>query len=136
MVKGILSDNDVRGPFDALIRVCTSPSWREVWTSLGLRTYTLEALGLPADAVDAEIWRICQQEGLVLVTGNRNAKGEDSLENTIRVANEPTSLPVLTLADPAAVERDRDYAEQVAVRLMEVLSDINNYYGCGRLFLP
>jgi hypothetical protein len=136
MLKGILSDNDVRGQFDALIRVCTSESWREVWTSLGLRTYTLEALGMPADAVDAEIWRICQQRELVLVTGNRNAKGEDSLENTIRLLNQPTSLPVSTLADPPAIERDREYAEQVAVRLMELLIDIDNYRGCGRLYLP
>ena len=101
-----------------------------------MRTFTLEALGVPADAPDAEIWRICQQQDLLLVTGNRNAKGEESLENTIRVANEPTSLPVLTLADPSAVEHDREYAEQVAVRLMEVLIDIENYYGCGRLYLP
>jgi predicted nuclease of predicted toxin-antitoxin system len=136
MLKGLVSDNDVRGQFDALVRVCTSPAWQDIWQGLGLRVYTLERLGLTADAADAEIWRVCQQEGLVLVTGNRNADAPDSLENTIRAQNRPESLPVLTLADPFAVEHDRGYAERVAVRMMEVLFDIDNCRGTGRLYLP
>jgi len=136
MLKGLVSDNDVRGQFDTLIRICTSPAWQEIWQGLNLRVYTLESFGLRADAADSEIWQVCQREGLVLVTGNRNAESPDSLENTIQAQNQPASLPVLTLADPLAVEHDHRYAEQVAARLMEVLFDIDNYRGTGRLYLP
>ena len=136
MLKGLASDNDVRGQFDALIRVCTSATWQDVWQILNLRVYTLEGLGLKPDTPDSEIWHACQETGLVLVTGNRNAEGPDSLENTIRTQSQPSSLPVLTLADPFAVEHDRGYAQRVAIRLMEVLLDIDNYRGSGRLYLP
>lgn len=136
MLAGIVSDNDVRGQFDAIVNICTSAEWRDIWHELGLRVYTLETVGLAVDAADDQIWETCQQLELVLVTGNRNAVGPESLENTIRTRNQPTSLPVLTLANPYAVEHDRHHAEQVAVRLMEVLLDIDNYRGCGRLYLP
>ena len=136
MLKGLVSDNDVRGQFEILIRICTSPAWQDIWQGIGLRVFTLENLGLAADSPDSEIWHACQEQGLVLVTGNRNAESPYSLENSIRTENKPESLPVLTLADPFAVEHDRRYAQWVAARLMEILFDIDNYRGSGRLYLP
>ena len=74
------------------------------------------ALELSYNAPDALIWRTCQREGLVLITGNRNDDGADSLEATIRNENQPDSLPVITIADADRVLQDRLYAEKVAVR--------------------
>jgi hypothetical protein len=48
----------------------------------------------------------------------------------------PDSLPVLTLADPDRIHREREYAELVVERLFEVLIDVNALRGTGRLYLP
>ncbi len=97
---------------------------------------SLTALGLPHDSSDAVIWRTCQKEKLVLVTANRNASGPDSLEPVIRNEGQPDSLPVITLANPQRLPKDRPYTENVAERLLERLLDINRFLGTGRLYVP
>jgi len=71
-----------------------------------------------------------------LVTANRNADTADSLERVIRAENQPDSLPVLTLADPRRVERDRAYAERTAERILDYLLRIDELRGSGRLYAP
>jgi len=98
--------------------------------------YTFADLNLAEHATDATVWHACQGAGVILITGNRNAHGPETLEVTIREQNEPGSLPVLTLADRHRVSRDRAYAESAVARLFEFLVDIDNLRGAGRLFLP
>ncbi len=81
----------------------------------------------------AVLWRACQQHQLVLLTGNRNKDGPDSLEATIQAENTPQSLPVFTLADPLS---SGAYAEPVAIRLLEHLYDIGSLRGTGRMYIP
>jgi hypothetical protein len=71
-----------------------------------------------------------------MITGNRNAEGPESLEMTIRQRNTPDCLPVLTLADPDRIQRDRQYAEAVVERLFDILIDSGVLRGTGRLYLP
>jgi hypothetical protein len=71
-----------------------------------------------------------------LITGNRNAEGEESLEATIRRETTPHSLPVLTIGDPAKLMHDREYAERVAARLIERFHELERLRGAGRLYLP
>jgi hypothetical protein len=71
-----------------------------------------------------------------MITGNRNAAGPASLETTIRQRNAPNCLPVLTLADPDRIQRDRQYAEAVVERLFDILIDPGALRGTGRLYLP
>ena len=73
---------------------------------------------------------------LILVTANRNAAGSDSLEMTLRAENTATSLPVFTIANEKRVFQSRDYAERVAVKLLDYLLDIDRVRGTGRLYLP
>lgn len=73
---------------------------------------------------------------MVLITGNRNDDGPDSLEATLRRANSPACLPVFTLANPKRIYKDREYAFQVAVKFLEYFLDIENYRGVGRLYVP
>ena len=94
------------------------------------------ALGLSYDSSDAVIWRTCQREELVLITGNRNNDGPDSLEAMIRSENQPDSLPVITIADQDRVLQDRLYAENVAERLLDYLMRIDEVRGAGRLYVP
>ena len=99
-MKGILADNDSRGSVRMILRICSSDTWRDLWDDLGLSVQSFSALGLSRGSSDAVIWRTCQEQELVLITGNRNADGADSLEMVIRAENQHDSLPAVTLADP------------------------------------
>src|SRR3954454_10614685 len=120
-MRGILADINMAGQGDALLFIWTSDAWRDLWSGLGLVMESFPALGLPYDASDAVIWRTCQREGLVLLTGNRNHEGPDSLEATIRNENRPDSLPVFTVANTNRVLQDRLYAEKIAERRLDYL---------------
>jgi hypothetical protein len=110
--------------------------WREIWTGLNLHVLSFAALGLAPQTSDAVLWQMCQQHQLILITNNRNGKGPDSLEATIRAHNTAACLPVFTLANPDRVLHDPGDRDRVAERLLEYLIDIDNYRGTGRLYLP
>jgi hypothetical protein len=135
-MKGILADKNVEGHVTALVRILQEPTWREFWLHLNLSVFTFEDLGLAASAPDSLLWHACQQEGILLITSNRNAAGSDSLQETIRTRNRVDSLPVFTLADAERVVNDRGYAERVAEALLEYLFRIDDLRGTGRLYLP
>jgi hypothetical protein len=94
----------------------------------------LRDLDLPNDASDQEIWRRCQEGRLLLITHNRNQDDATSLQATIQRENTLQSLPVLTIP---RIERlvFADYRQRVAHRLAEILIDLENYLGAGRIFL-
>src|SRR5579883_425746 len=98
-MRGILADVNVRKQRRALLSIWTSDAWRDLWNGLGLVVENFRTLGLAHDASDAIIWRTCQREQLVLITGNRNKRGTDSLEATIQNENQPDRLPVITIAN-------------------------------------
>jgi hypothetical protein len=135
-MRGILADINVGRQRDAILAIWVSDGWRDLWSGLGLVVENFPGLGLSHDASDAVIWRTCQREGLVLVTGNRNRRGPDSLEAVIRDENQPDSLPVITIADADRVLRDRLYAERVAEGLLDYLMRIEEVRGVGRLYVP
>ncbi len=132
----VMADNDVQGQFNELLRLCTTDAWSDIFAELSVRVEAFEGMGLARDAPDGEVWRACQDRGVVLFTGNRNSEGTDSLEATIRTGNRPDSLPVITLGDPQRFTRDRRYAEEAAERFLEYLLDIDAYRGAGRLYVP
>ncbi|MBI1917603.1 MAG: hypothetical protein HYS12_23155 [Planctomycetes bacterium] len=135
-MKGILADINVEGQVSILMLILESEAWRDVWDALKLSMKRLGDLALPPNTSDAIIWQTCQDQQLVLITGNRNDDGPDSLEATLREQNSATSLPVITLADPEAVRHSRAYADQTVERLLDYLLDIDNYRGTGRLYVP
>jgi hypothetical protein len=59
---------------------------------------TFSDVGLLINSSDRSVWRFAQEKQLILLTGNRNSEGEDSLEQTIRNENTPSSLPVVTVS--------------------------------------
>jgi hypothetical protein len=83
-MRGVPADLNVAKQRRAILVIWTSDTWRDLWNDLGLSVETFPALGLSDDASDALIWRSCQREGLVLITGDRNDDCPDSLEATIR----------------------------------------------------
>ena len=74
-------------------------------------------------------------QGMILLTHNRNMKGEDSLEQTIREETAPTALPVLTIGRVERL-RERSYRERCAVRLVEIGLDVEKYLEIGRIYIP
>jgi hypothetical protein len=62
-----------------------------------IQLMTFEDVGLPADSNDRVVWRFAQTNEMLLLTANRNAKGEDSLEQVMREENQPTSFPIIRL---------------------------------------
>jgi hypothetical protein len=106
------------------------------WLDLApIQLKTFEDIGLPGDSNDRVVWRLTQTKGMLLLTANRNAKGEDSLEQVMREENQPTSFPIITIGDPDRVN-ESDYRERCVERLVEIVIDIQDYMGAGRLFIP
>jgi hypothetical protein len=135
-MPAIMADHDIEGQVRALLRLLTSAAWYEVWHGLAMRVESFASLRLPENTPDAALWQFCQTQQIILITGNRNKAGPEALEAVIEQNNTPTSLPVLTIGVPPRVLSSRAYAERVATRLLEVLLDVEQYRGTGRLYLP
>jgi hypothetical protein len=135
-MRGILADINAEGIVTSLRLLWLSNTWRELWIALDLSVEDFRTLGLPLDAPDSIIWRTCQREQLVLITGNRNDDVPDSLEATIRNENQPDSLPVITIPNTSRVLRDRLYAQKVAEQILDYLMRIDEVRGAGRIYVP
>ena len=72
---------------------------------------------------------------MIILTANRNMKGDDSLEQVIRENNSLQSLPVVTIGNKERLD-EQIYREQCASRLVEILLEIENYLGVGRVYIP
>lgn len=97
---------------------------------------TFADIGMPKETSDREVWRYVQNHQLILLTANRNDDGKDSLEQTIQDENSPTSLPVLTVGDADRILQDNSYCKQCAERIIDIVMDIENYLGAGRVYIP
>ena len=135
-MQAILSDHNIVGQVRVLASVWTSPDWLELWQSLGYAVESFASLGIAKDTPDSEVWNLRQQREKILITANRNAEGDDSLEVSMRRLGRQDSLPVLTIADPDRVMTDRLYAERVAVAVLAILLDLDRYRGTRRLYVP
>jgi hypothetical protein len=135
-MPSVMADHDVEGQVQVLLRVLTSDVWRDFWTDLGYQVASFESLGIASNTPDVQLWRLCQERDIVLITGNRNKEGAESLEATIAQWGTPESLPVLTIGEPQRIFNSREYAHQAAERLLEYLDGMENLRGTGRLFLP
>ncbi len=128
----ILVDEHLRGQALLLRGSLAAQGWLDL---LKLRLAIFEDVGLPEGSDDRTVWRFVQTHRMVLLTGNRQMKGVDSLEQTIREENSPTALPILTVS---RVERldERSYREACSRRLIEIAIGIEDYLGAGRIFIP
>lgn len=135
-IQGLLPDNDIEGQFAILLSHLTSDLWKDTWLRLDVTVFTFESLGLSRDATDREVWQMCQEQNILLVTGNRNDDGPHSLHSTIQDLNNSKCLPVFTLANPERIRQTPSYAEEVAVVMLEYLMDFEEIRGAGRIWLP
>ena len=132
----IMADHDIEGQMQLVLRLLTSTEWHTLWTELAVRIESFASLGLPANTSDAALWQLCQMQQIILITGNRNEDGPESLEAVLQASNTPASLPVFTISEPQRLLSSRAYTHRVVERLMEYLVDVENLRGTGRLYLP
>lgn len=128
----VLLDHHMKKQGVLLWATLGSEGWLKL---LDIPMLTFDDVGLPIDSNDRDVWRLAQEKQLILLTGNRNKDGEDSLEQTIRNENVSNSLPVITIG---LVERLEEsvYREQCVERLVEIILNIETYLGVGRIYIP
>jgi hypothetical protein len=130
---GVLVDHNIELHGELIWKQFNSTDW------VGMQVSGFPSLaecGLDAQASDRTIWLYCQKHGLVLLTANRNKRGDDSLQLVIEELGTPDSLPVLTLANANRVLVDADYRELCAYRIADVALRADELRGTGRLFIP
>ena len=136
-MNGLLADINIAGQVRLLVETFyASQEWSEVWTSFGLTCQFFEYVGLDQRTPDDVVWQLCQDNGLILITGNRNDDGPTSLETTIRARLQPESLPVITVSKPKSLGLNAAYTAQVGIKLLEILLDMELHRGTGRLYVP
>lgn len=131
----ILSDHNCEGQAQAIFNVLI---WDGTWLELVPMTLKwFRDVNLPHSTDDEIVWRFCQEQGYILLTGNRSGSdGDESLEQRIRDLNTDNCLPVLTIGNLKRVQADPVYPERCAERLAEIVGDLKAYRGTMRLFLP
>ena len=135
-MPGLVADNDVDGQLEAIHNYFLSAAWKGLWEELGFSVAAFVTLGLSRETPDRVVWQTCQERQLILVTGNRNNDGPDSLEATLRDSNQLDSLPVITIARPKRVLERKEYLARTAEKLLEYLMDLDRHRGAGRLYVP
>ena len=128
----ILVDHNMEGQAVMLWGTFVAEGWLGVLPIVFAR---FTDVGLTFDSSDRTVWHFAQDHRMLLLTVNRSQRGEDSLEQVIREENSLTSLPVLTIGNVARIV-ERTYRVRCVARLLEIVLDLENYLGTGRLFLP
>ena len=100
-----------------------------------LRLTTFVDVGISLASTDRAEWHFVQAHTMLLLTGNRNMDGVDSLEQTIREDNHPAAVPVVTIGNLDRMA-ERTYRETCAGRLVEIVMYLDNYRGVGRIYVP
>jgi hypothetical protein len=109
---------------------------KEGWLEFAsVQFVTFREVGLAMESSDRVVWRYDREHQMMILTANRNMKGGDSLEQVMREENTENSLPVLTIGSLDRLS-EADYRQRCAERLIEIVVDIDNYKGVGRLFIP
>jgi len=140
-MRGLLADVNVQRHAMVLLRGILERSSIDLWdllTETGLQFSTLAEAGLSNSIDDEALWTFCQEDGWVLFTDNRNSDGETSLEVTLRDRWRAGHLPVLTVSNKTMLEKNSEYAAQVALDVAELLFGIEDgeYRDRPRIYVP
>lgn len=127
-----LIDHNIEGYAILLLGTLTAGGWLEI---VPIEFVMFERVGLAINASDRVVWNFAQTNQMILLTANRSMKGIDSLEQTIQEENTENSLPVITIGSTDRMT-NFEYRERCSVRLVEILLDLDNCMGAGRLFIP
>ncbi|MGL4619209.1 MAG: ACP S-malonyltransferase [Chroococcidiopsis sp.] len=127
-----LIDYNLRGQATLLWGTIAAEGWLEL---LPIRFVGFEEVGLLENSNDRLVWQIAQANQMIILTANRNMKGDDSLEQVIREDNTLTSFPIVTIGNKERLD-EQSYSGRCASRLVEIMFDLDNYLGVGRIYIP
>lgn len=128
-----LIDHNLKGHALIFFGSIASQGWLNL---IPISFITFAEMELPIDSDDRVVWRLAQENQMILLTANRSMKGKDSLEQVIRQENTPTSLPVITIGNTDRLLNDSEYRERCVERLVEIVLDLDDYRGSQRIFIP
>jgi len=128
-----LVDHNFKGHARILLGSIASQGWLDF---VPIRFVLFEEVGLSIDSNDRVVWRVAQENQMILLTANRSMKDEDSLEQVMREENTQNSLPVVTIGNADRVLNDSSYRERCVDRIVEIAIYTVNYMGARRVFIP
>ncbi len=128
-----LVDHNLERHAEVLLGNIANKGWLDI---LPVRFISLKEVELSFDSSDRVVWRTAQTNQMILLTANRRMNGKDALERVLREENTSNSLPVITISSANRFLDERDYRDRCVDRILEIMIDIENYMGVGRLFIP
>ena len=128
-----LIDHNFKGHARILLGSIASQGWLDF---VPIRFVMFEEVGLLIDSSDRVVWKVAQENQMILLTANRSMKDEDSLEQVMREENTQNSLPVVTVGNADRVLNDSSYRERCVDRIVEIAIYTVSYMGARRVFIP
>ena len=134
LMQIVLSDHNCEGQAETIFQALRHQGFLPF---LPMQLLLFSHVGLPIRSGDREVWQFCQNNGYLLLTGNRTASaGKRSLEYVINTFFKEDSLPVITIGNLDRVMVDPTYCWHCAEHLAEIVLDLNTLRGIPRLFIP
>ncbi|HBB33004.1 MAG TPA: ACP S-malonyltransferase [Cyanobacteria bacterium UBA8803] len=128
-----LIDHNLKGHALVFFGAIASQGWLDI---VPIQFVTFDDMDLSIDSDDRVVWRLAQENQMILLTANRSMKGKDSLEQVMREENTSESLPVITVSNTDRLLNDSEYRGRCVESLIEIVLDIDTYRGARRIFIP
>jgi len=128
-----LIDHNLKGHALVFFGAIASQGWLDI---VSVQFVTFTELDIPTDTDDRTVWRLAQENQMILLTANRSMKGKDSLEQVMREESTSASLPVVTISNADRLLSDPDYRSRCVESFVETVLSIESYRGTQRIFIP
>jgi hypothetical protein len=128
-----LVDHNLKGHALVFFGAIASQGWLDI---VPIQFVTFCEMNLSIDSDDRVVWRLAQENQMILLTANRSMRGKDSLEQVMREENSSESLPVITVSNADRLLNDSEYRGRCVESLIEIVLDIDTYLGARRIFIP
>jgi hypothetical protein len=128
-----LIDHNLKGHALVLFGAIASQGWLDI---VPMQFVTFAEMDLLIDSDDRTVWRLAQENQMILLTANRSMKGKDSQEQVMREENTSESLPVITVSNADRLLNDSEYRGRCVESLVEIVLYIDTYRGARRIFIP
>ena len=128
-----LIDHNFKGHALVFLGAIATQGWLDI---VPMQFVTFAEMDLSINSDDRTVWRLAQENQMILLTANRSMEGKDSLEQVLREENTSESLPVITVSNADRLLNDSEYRGRCVESLVEIVLDIDTYRGARRIFIP
>jgi hypothetical protein len=125
-MQGLLADVNVQGFLPYICDLLAARGLLPMLIEQQIQFKTFKDLQIDPNLDDRSLWKLCQRDGWVLFTEDRNDDGPDSLQATITELWREGDLPIVTLSNKSRLRRDRSYGNKVVDDIAELLTDIKD----------